>query len=490
MKVLISKFIAGIVSLLFVSACTESTGQKSLVADTLSESVSVPSGAETLALVGGTLLDGLGGTPVVDSVVVIQDGLITCAGSRKTCSRPISAKIVSTKGKWVTPGLVDSHVHFSQTGWVDARSDLINVRDLYPYEEVIATNRNNPERYYRSYLCSGVTAVFDVGGYPWAWSLRKAAEDNPFAPHIAATGPLVANFSPPGSGTIAEQVFLSLDSTEAGENAVRYMVANKADAIKLYYIPDSPENLEAFHGYVRSFAKDAQAAGIRFVTHAQSYDGARFAVESGTSMLVHSVGDRAIDDEFIALMKSGDVVYSPTLSVHEGYVELAKAISDAREPAIDDPNQCVDAETLRRIRTSANLGEYVTEYSGLYNDWDSDTAENWKRSNLVRLANAGITVATATDAGNPLTLHGPAINGEMEAMQEAGLTPMQVLVASTRNGAIALGREDDIGTVEAGKIADLLIVAADPVSDIRNMRQLESVIRAGHLHSQASLRAR
>ena len=111
-------------------------------------------------------------------------------------------------------------------------------------------------------------------------------------------------------------------------------------------------------------------------------------------------------------------------------------------------------------------------------------------ANLQRLAAAGAIIATGTDAGNPLTLHGPAIYAEMEAMQAAGLSPMQVIVASTRNAALAMGRSEDFGTVEPGKAADLLVLGADPTEDVANFRELDYVMRAGVLHEQADLRAR
>ena len=107
--------------------------------------------------------------------------------------------------------------------------------------------------------------------------------------------------------------------------------------------------------------------------------------------------------------------------------------------------------------------------------------------NLRRVHAAGITVATATDAGNPLTLHGPSIHNEMEAMQAAGLSPRAIVVMSTRNGARAMEREGDFGTLEAGKLADLLILRDDPTEDVRAFRSLTHVMRAGVLHERAAL---
>jgi imidazolonepropionase-like amidohydrolase len=109
-------------------------------------------------------------------------------------------------------------------------------------------------------------------------------------------------------------------------------------------------------------------------------------------------------------------------------------------------------------------------------------------SNLKRVHDAGIPVATGTDAGNPLTLHGPSIYAEMEAMQAAGLTPMEVIVASTRDGAKSMRRSDDLGTVERGKAADLLVLGADPTLDVRNFRHILKIVQGGVIRAPSELR--
>lgn len=105
------------------------------------------------------------------------------------------------------------------------------------------------------------------------------------------------------------------------------------------------------------------------------------------------------------------------------------------------------------------------------------------RANLKRVAEAGIPVAMGTDAGNPFTLHGPSVYAEMEAMQASGLTPMQVLVASTQGGARAMGAERKTGTIEKGKDADLLVVSANPTADVANLRKVKFVARGGAVRS-------
>jgi imidazolonepropionase-like amidohydrolase len=108
-------------------------------------------------------------------------------------------------------------------------------------------------------------------------------------------------------------------------------------------------------------------------------------------------------------------------------------------------------------------------------------------ANLRRVQAAGITVAMGTDAGNPLTLHGVSVLAEMEAMQAAGLTPMDVIVASTRGGAMAMGRAGDLGTLEPGKAADLLVLERDPVASVSAFRSPRWIVRGGQVRSAAEL---
>ena len=449
--------------------------------------------SNTLALVGGTLVDGTGREPVANATVLIEGDRIVCAGTQQACPLPKTAQLIRAEGQWLIPGLVDGHIHLSQTGWVDGRPDIANVQSMYPYEQVVANAYGNPETRYRSFLCSGVTAVYDVGGTPATWLLRKYAENDPFAPHIAATGPLLSAYDIPGN-VLAERQFLSFKNVDAVSKTVNYMAANKTDAIKLYYLPLPPDQKADFHQAVLGLSEEATRAGIPFVTHVFGLESAKFVVKAGTSMLVHSVSDQLVDEEFVDLMKSRGVFYSPTIVVSEGYHVLADAIRNGSEPVIDDPNNCVDHETLEKIRLTPELKKYLPEKSSIDfaappNPQQRQATKEVMAANLKRLHDAGVPIVTSTDSGNPLTLAGAAIYREMESMQAAGLSPVEVLVASTRNGAEAMGRGDDFGTIEKGKIADILILTADPTEDISNVRKLKTVIRAGQVHSQSSLRA-
>lgn len=441
-----------------------------------------------LALVGATLVDGTGAVPVPDAAVVVRGGKIDCAGTRAQCPVPDGVEAVDLKGQWIAPGVVDAHVHFSQTGWVDGRPDAFDVRDRHPYEKVQAGLRANPERFLRSYLCSGVTAVFDVGGFPWTWDLRARAEVDTRAPHVAAAGPLLSTLDA-WLGLPGEKQFLYLSDEKAAREGVRYLTAHGTDATKVWFINAPGRKFEDMAVAVQAAGAEARAQKVPLIVHATELRLAKEALRAGAKLLVHSVWDEFVDEEFLRLAKEGGATYCPTLIVRGGYKRFFESVRTARAPVVDDPNRCLDTETLARVAESASLpAEKVDAAAWERRVASLAAAEEKGAENLRRVHAAGIPVAMGTDAGNPLTLPGPSVYAEMEAMQAAGLKPMEVLVASTRNGAVAMGRGEALGTVEKGKAADLLVVAADPTADVANLRTVRQVMRGGVLRAVEELR--
>jgi imidazolonepropionase-like amidohydrolase len=240
---------------------------------------------------------------------------------------------------------------------------------------------------------------------------------------------------------------------------------------------------------VRAAGDAAKAAGLPLIVHATELETAREAVAAGARLLVHSVEDLAVDEELLSAMRARGTLYCPTLTVIDGYVRMFTAAAAAARPSVDDPHHCVDPATRRKVEETAALHRSGEGFDPAAMQRRIAARHAVQADNLRRVVAAGIPVAAGTDAGNPLTLHGPAIYAELEAMQAAGMEPMAVLVAATRNGARAMGREADLGTVERGKVADLLVLDADPTRDAAAFRSLRAVVRAGVVHGVEELAA-
>jgi len=445
------------------------------------------------ALLGATLVDGTGGPPVEDSAVLLRNGEIECAGRRADCPVPEGVGTVDLTGSWLTPGLVDAHVHFSQTGWADGRPDALDVRDRYPYPQVVADLEAHPDRFFRAYLCSGVTAVFDVGGYPWTWEMAARAEDDDRAPRVAAAGPLLSSLDF-WLNLPAERQFIHLADEDAARSGVDYLAARGADAVKVWLIVGDDVPLEASRPAVAAAGAAAKEHGLPLIVHATGLAEAKAALRAGAQVLVHSVWDRPVDEEFLDLARQAGAVYVPTLTVGRGYLRLFTAALAGTTPEADDPHGCVDAATRARLAATATVSPDELRASGLRAaalprmEARIGTQEETAAANLARVHAAGIAVAMGTDAGNPLTLHGPSVYAELEAMQAAGMSAADVLVAATAGGARAMGR-DDFGTVEAGKKADLAVLAADPTADATAWRTVTHVVRGGVLRAVEELAA-
>lgn len=475
---------AGISERLFVST---PEGWKIALTGAIDSPAGTP--APPRALTGATLIDGRGGAPLANANVILRDGKIDCAGSTARCPVPEGVDVTDVKGMWIAPGLIDAHVHFSQTGWADGRPDSIDVRATHPYEQVEAELKTNPERYGRSYVCSGVTAVYDVGGYAWTLRLHDRFEPNTLVPHVDAAGPLLSTLDH-WLNLPAERQFMVLRDEASAREGVRYLASQGARAVKVWYIVRPPDlTVEASAAAVAAAGDEAHKHNLPLIVHATGLAEAKAALRGGATLLVHSVWDQLVDQEFLDLAKHNGTILIPTLTVSRGYVRMNRAAVEHAPVAIDDPNGCVDKSTLARLAETTAAPTTLTPETLARRDERTTKLEQFAAQNLKTLVAAGVPIATGTDAGNPLTLHGPAIYAEMEAMQAAGMTPMQVIVASTAVAARAMRRETEFGIVEKGKDADLVIVSGDPSSDIANMRRIRYVVRGGVVRSIEDLHA-
>lgn len=435
------------------------------------------------AITGATIFDGNGGEQFINGVIITSNGKIDCIGGEGDCSIPNGATEVDASGKYITPGIVDAHMHFFQTGFFDSRPDALDLNETYPISEVAAYQRQNPQRYYDSYLCSGVTAVYDVGGMSWSIDFQNEAEKNPRAPHVAAAGPLLTPVPGAPFDLPSDRVLVHLNSEEAGVKTVQYLSEMGSTGIKFWQIrANDPEYMKL----VESAAAEIEKKGNMMIAHATTLEQAKAALRNGTKLLVHSVENTDVDDEFIQLARENKTYYNPTLIVGSGYTLAWRAASDIESYEIIDVNGCVDQKTRTIMETASQFKDHERFTDNFKNrlrqfDPEADRVSQQQLDNLKKLHDAGIKAVVGTDAGNPGTLHGVSIYDEMEAMQSAGITPEDMIVIATKNGAESMRRGDDFGTLEQGKYANLIILESDPSQDIANMRSITHTMIKGTL---------
>jgi imidazolonepropionase-like amidohydrolase len=431
------------------------------------------------AIVGATVIHperDLPSAVASSSTLIIAGTRIESIGPASSTPVPAGATRIDGKGKWVVPGLIDSHIHFFQSGNLYTRPDVADFNAWMPYAKEVRRNQARLPATFKVWLASGVTSVVDIGGPFWNFEVRAAALKSPAAPRIAVAGPLLS---------MVDRVKLDLGDppiiriTSAGEARalVRRELERKPDFIKVWFIHRQGDDLAAQEAIVKAAAEAAHAAGVRLAVHATELIVAKASLRAGADFLVHSVEDEAVDEEFLALAKKNRALYCPTLFVTLGY---RYALSNTWQPTeaerrLADPQILAAMNDLQRMPREA-LPERVVK---AMNQPAPPKPSAIALQNLRKVWEAGIPVVMGTDAGNIGTLHGPSVFREMEIMAQAGLTPLQVLRSATSNGAKAMGMEREIGTLAPGKLADLVVLDADPLANVMNLSRIYRVIKDG-----------
>lgn len=431
-----------------------------------------------VALVGATLINP-NREPVPDAVVIVRDGRVACAGPRSACVRPAGIRVVDVRGGYIGPGFIDAHVHYSWTGWVDARPDVADLRARFRHDSVIVAMQRAPERIERAMLCAGVTSVFDAGGYAWTLSVMQSREDAPLAPRMAAAGTIFTTRPSRFDQWLnlpTMPMFIVLTNDSVTRRAVRANAAMGARAIKVGYLTaaDSPTALPLLAAVV----EEARGAGLPVAVHVQHLAGTKHVLRAGARLLVHVVTPEALDDEVLTLLRESGALVIPTLTVFEGLADLHAG----RQPSARYPLECVEPGIRAQLETS--LPESVRQPNRVA---PLDSLVTAGLRNVRRLRDAGIPMAVGTDAGNPGTAHGPSLYREMELLHAAGMSAAEVFAATTLGGARVLGREHELGSIGHGKLADLVVFDADPTADVRNARRIRWVMKAGTLHRHSAL---
>ncbi|MGH9764810.1 MAG: amidohydrolase family protein [Blastocatellia bacterium] len=401
-----------------------------------------PSSKATVAIVGGTLIDGTGKPPVADSVVLIKDGRIAAAGPRSGIRIPTGTTVVDAKGKWVLPGLWDMHAHFEQVEWGPV------------------------------YLAAGVTTVRDVGNeFDFITSVRDAiAAGRGLGPHILAAGII------DGKGPAALGVVVADTPEEARAEVDRYKKAG-FQQIKIYSSV-KPE-------VVKAITAEAHSLGMTVTGHIPQGMNATQGVESGMDQINHIqyfpgvMGvkpgkpfdpDSPEAKQALAFFKQHNTVVDPTLSIFELLTHPSNEPVSAFEPGIDK----IPGELKGPLN---NSGVPAAAAAGARQIFEMFLAVTRA------LHQAGIPIVAGTDQ----TIPGHSLHREIELYVKAGFTPMEAIQAATIVPARVMKVDSEVGTVEPGKQGDVIILDGDPLDQISNIRTVRYVIQKGRMFDCAKL---
>jgi len=446
------------------------------------------------ALVGGTLVRPAQGDTLAGATVVVEpSGRIAAVGPSDEIDVPAGAERLDARGQYVMPGLIDSHVHFFQSGGLYTRPDALDLRFAKPYEQELSDIKARLPATLRRYLASGITGVVDAGGPRWNLDVRAQAEQMAQAPRVGVAGPLISSVARPKLD-LGDPPILKVETPREAREVARRQAEARFDIIKIWYIVGQGQTPADFRPVAEAAIETAHEAGLPAAVHATELETARAAVEAGADVLVHSVFDQPVDEAFTQLLVENNVIYIPTIMVRERYGEVFAGAYEPTEAAkhlgneqvlasLDDLGTEVPADSLPR-RMRAALRRDVAP--------DAIPPSQTAISNLRALHDAGVRVAAGTDAGNPGTPHGPALAYEMQVMREAGLSPMEVLETATRGGAALMERAgapnaDALGRLQAGAPADLVVLRENPLDDLMNAATAEHVVRDGRVFEASAL---
>ncbi len=410
--------------------------------------------ASTLAIVGGTLIDGTGATPVTDAAVVIHNGRIVAAGPRTKVKIPKDANVVDAHGKTVLPGLWDMHAHFEQVEWGPI------------------------------YLAAGVTTVRDCGNeFEFITAVRDAvAQGRGLGPRLLLAGIV------DGSSTYT----IGVERVDTPEQARmwtdRYHAAG-FQQMKIY----SSVKLEE----LKAVADEAHRLGMTVTGHIPEGLNAYQAIEAGQDQINHigyvadimkaplPEGATRLDrykananidldspeaKKALAFLKDHHTVVDPTLALMEFFTATTAKPPASFEPGVN--------------KVAPELAEQLTDVGPPTERSDIGQKVFAKELEIVgALHRAGIPVVAGTDQ----TVPGHSLHREIELYVQAGFTPMEAIQAATIVSARAMGIDKESGTVEKGKRGDVILVNGDPLDDIRNLRNVEYVITNGTMFHTAEL---
>ena len=412
--------------------------------------------AEDLVLKNFTLIDGTGRPPVASAALVVHDGRIAWAGPVSKLKAPAGAQVIDLTGRFVMPGIINLHGHVG---------NVIGLK-----QDPKFYTRENVEKNLQTLASYGVTTVLSLGtDQDLIFKIR--GEQRSGRPHYARVFTAGRGFTVKGGIGGAEGVTFFPASAAEVPAQVDALAAQKVDIVKMWVDDRLGHSQKMPPEISQAILDSARRNHLRTAAHIYYLEDAQRLLNGRVDILAHSVRDQPVTPAFIAEMKKRGVLQIPTLTR-----ELSTFVY-AHPPAfLEDPffSRAIAPETIATLRSQTYQDRIAADpdfpkYPGFL---------EMAKKNLKTSSDAGVKIGFGTDTGPPGRFLGYFEHLELELMVDAGLSPTQAIRAATGTSGEFL-RGADIGTLEHGKWADLLVLRRDPLADIKNTRSLEAVYIAG-----------
>ena len=405
-----------------------------------------PASSRIVAFTGARVIDGTDRPPIDNATILVRDGMVSAIGPAARVTIPPGAERVSLAGKTITPGLVNTHGHVGNTvGLQQGHYSAQNVqRDL------------------ETYAAYGVTTVFSLGDDQAAGFAARDAQNTPALTRsrLYVAGPVLAPKSP-----------------DEARKLVDDDAAMKVDIVKIRVDDNLGTTPKMAPEIYQAVIDEAHRKQLRVAVHLFYLEDAKRVLQAGADFIAHSVRDKDVDDELIALLKARDVCVCPTLTR-----EVSTFVYESTPAWFSDPLflKHADPATIEQLKEPARQAQMK----------NSRAAQQYKIAleqasrNLKKLSDAGVRIAMGTDTGPPARFQGYFELMELDLMAKAGLTPRQVLTSATRDATRCQKLDARLGTLEANKWADFVAVNGDPLTDVASFRKVDSVWIAGNRVAQ------
>ncbi len=444
------------------------------------------------AYVGATLIDGNGGAAIENGTLIVAGDRLTYVGPTDEAPLDSVAEQVDVRGKFITPGFIDTHIHFMESARIHMDKSVQTLDGNLTEADDIAWMKERLPYTLERYVCSGVTTAVSLGGpVHLEMAGRATAMQMDHAPRVLLAGGPIGNSGLEWIFDGKPAVFAA-DTEDDMRALVRDFHEKGYDAIKLGFLDESMGvetefTPSTFVPVLKAAADEAHNLDMPVLTHVMTAEAFEAIADTDLDAFAHVTFDVPISDAAVNKVVAKGIKVAPTIAVFPKMIEVydrTLELSDI-EKACGDPQVFTtyfdypDESWQNALRFQMLSGLYSLMIGG---------AQAAIEDSVQRLHAAGAEFIIGSDAAHVGTPHGVALHIEMQMLEDAGLPAATLIKAATRNAAEVLGKLDEFGTLTAGKSADFLVLEKDPLETIRNAQYIETVVVAGRAILQAVLR--